>query len=963
MLPPHRTNPGYGIPQAGTGWVGHSSTIPSISSDPHRAQVSRPAGTLPIVNQSGASLAATESIYAPGVRGTEESQGFVDNTIQGFPEQTVEESMRIIRNQQEAFHHQVLTRNQQLRTNAEAIEVMAVKGHTVVLDFANEVQAMRSRMNRVLEDSTHLLIDVEKGMAMTQGLLAGPLTSSTPRAPSHKTPLSGTPAVAAAGGGGRIPPPPPLPPLVFGGTGMDPPLLPPLGGDDAAPDQGENLPPRPSGRHEPGTTRGHPRDPPPHLGGGAPSPQRTGEQLDDYNRRIEANLRSNARVYNAMQPNAEEASDHVRFARTRGRRREGEPSEFYSRMEPPPLSTGPRPKAFRVPGEPPLGPSMGYPSTRTFSAYPPTTTAYTTNDPVVPVSLAGPHSGGIASNVMDYEGHRDVMLSQICDNIQYKVGYRLPPLPEGVKFPKIEAPGKYSGENDHDTFYIWLDGYLTWLRAYNMCGPETDRTRVFYLRQLLLGHAEEWFTQSVDNPALGYRPSFVETICAMHRRFVHSSTAAKATRDFDKCAYKASEGIDAFYADMMRFASRMVESPTDYALRLKIVDGLPQEIYRILTIDRNINPEQCTLDEIVTNVRQIEHALSRVRTREHRDSKSTPLAATVPRGRSDGANRRDTTGRAPSTGVTGDRRRDDKSDRPPSGNRFRSTDQRPPTPRPKPEGNACFGCGQVGHYANDPTCPQFGKPRPDRPPLRARFHAQRAEDAAPPSGVDGDTWGGSLYDSDEERNAPTPPSEGEESEIERAMAMRAVQSDGDDEIVLQLRAGRVEHSSTVRRKDTTPDDAQPKRDKALQASLCALVNVNGIMAYTLFDSGSTTDSVSPEFAHISGAKPVKLDEQIVLQLGCAGSRSKINYGTWVPLSYGGLEDMMYFDIVNLDRYDCVIGTPFMNKHGVKLDFNRRMIMIGDRECKAFSPAEDSDFRSRRRAAKATDSRKGTTRTR
>ncbi|EIW51432.1 uncharacterized protein TRAVEDRAFT_101573, partial [Trametes versicolor FP-101664 SS1] len=123
--------------------------------------------------------------------------------------------------------------------------------------------------------------------------------------------------------------------------------------------------------------------------------------------------------------------------------------------------------------------------------------------------------------------------------------------------------------------------------------------------------------------------------------------------------------------------------------------------------------------------------------------------------------------------------------------------------------------------------------------------------------------------------------------------------------------------------------------------LCALINVNGIMAYTLFDSGSTTDSVSPEFAHISGAKPVKLTEQVILQLGCSGSRSKINYGTWVPLQFGPIAQTMYFDIVNLDRYDCVIGTPFMNAHGISLDFEQRAIIVKGQVCPAFTLEEDS----------------------
>ncbi|KAI0352840.1 hypothetical protein OH77DRAFT_1408264, partial [Trametes cingulata] len=124
------------------------------------------------------------------------------------------------------------------------------------------------------------------------------------------------------------------------------------------------------------------------------------------------------------------------------------------------------------------------------------------------------------------------MLSQLLDNIRFKVGHLLPALPPGVKQPKIEQPAKYDGSDDHNKFATWLDGYLTWLRAYNVCGRETDPLRVQYLRLYLTGKAEEWFTLCIDNPSLGYCPTFEEAICAMHRRFVHSSSAARATREF-----------------------------------------------------------------------------------------------------------------------------------------------------------------------------------------------------------------------------------------------------------------------------------------------------------------------------------------------------------------------------------------------------------------------------------------------
>jgi len=43
----------------------------------------------------------------------------------------------------------------------------------------------------------------------------------------------------------------------------------------------------------------------------------------------------------------------------------------------------------------------------------------------------------------------------------------------------------------------------------------------------------------------------------------------------------------------------------------------------------------------------------------------------------------------------------------------------------------------------------------------------------------------------------------------------------------------------------------------------------------------------------------------------------------------GVSMNMYVDVVNFDRYDMIIGTLFMRKHGVKLDFLKNQIVVAD----------------------------------
>ena len=64
------------------------------------------------------------------------------------------------------------------------------------------------------------------------------------------------------------------------------------------------------------------------------------------------------------------------------------------------------------------------------------------------------------------------------------------------------------------------------------------------------------------------------------------------------------------------------------------------------------------------------------------------------------------------------------------------------------------------------------------------------------------------------------------------------------------------------------------------------------------------------------------------KLGCVGSRSKINFGVSVDLAVGALRFPTYFDVVNLDHYDMVIGIPFMRANGVHLDFTSDTVRFG-----------------------------------
>lgn len=115
----------------------------------------------------------------------------------------------------------------------------------------------------------------------------------------------------------------------------------------------------------------------------------------------------------------------------------------------------------------------------------------------------------------------------------------------------------------------------------------------------------------------------------------------------------------------------------------------------------------------------------------------------------------------------------------------------------------------------------------------------------------------------------------------------------------------------------------PRMSSLDHRCMAALVKVNGLDAYALLDTGSTTVSVTHNFTRVAKLKVMQLENPVPLQLGMVGSRSMINFGARTRLALGLVcDDDAYLDIVNIDQYDIIISTLFMCKHGLVLDFEK-----------------------------------------
>jgi hypothetical protein len=108
--------------------------------------------------------------------------------------------------------------------------------------------------------------------------------------------------------------------------------------------------------------------------------------------------------------------------------------------------------------------------------------------------------------------------------------------------------------------------------------------------------------------------------------------------------------------------------------------------------------------------------------------------------------------------------------------------------------------------------------------------------------------------------------------------------------------------------------------------LATFVNMGGFDAWTLWDSGSTTTGITPTFAQVADIPVFPLSNPHT-QLGMIDSRSIVNYGTEIDVVAPGANGNIYMDIVNFDRYDMIIGTPYMRANKVCLDFENNIVIV------------------------------------
>ena len=101
--------------------------------------------------------------------------------------------------------------------------------------------------------------------------------------------------------------------------------------------------------------------------------------------------------------------------------------------------------------------------------------------------------------------------------------------------------------------------------------------------------------------------------------------------------------------------------------------------------------------------------------------------------------------------------------------------------------------------------------------------------------------------------------------------------------------------------------------------------------------------ISPDYVRATGIPTFKLESPVGLQPACMGSKSTINYGAKSSIVFGNKHVEEYFDVANINHYDVILGTPFLWRLRITLDFTGQgIIRIGTYVVPMNMPSESSD---------------------
>src|SRR6202041_1121537 len=162
-------------------------------------------------------------------------------------------------------------------------------------------------------------------------------------------------------------------------------------------------------------------------------------------------------------------------------------------------------------------------------------------------------------------------------------------------------------------FETWLTGLLRWFRVYNVTGNHKDSLRVDLCGTTLTGLAATWYTDEVEAWNQTTRVwLFEELIFHLYKRFIHEVTAQNAATSYQKTKFSKTKGTLAYYNEIKRHASHMVQPPDEYSMKRKFLGGLPDDLVENLFKSRRVTAEHTPIDKLLCEVKAMESSIQAI---------------------------------------------------------------------------------------------------------------------------------------------------------------------------------------------------------------------------------------------------------------------------------------------------------------------------------------------------------------
>jgi hypothetical protein len=95
----------------------------------------------------------------------------------------------------------------------------------------------------------------------------------------------------------------------------------------------------------------------------------------------------------------------------------------------------------------------------------------------------------------------------------------------------------------------------------------------------------------------------------MYKQFIHEFTTQNAANSYAKTKFSCSKGALAFYNELQRHASCIVQPPDEYSMKRKFLKGLPEDLVENLLKSRHVSAEHTSLTTLLHEVKAMESSL------------------------------------------------------------------------------------------------------------------------------------------------------------------------------------------------------------------------------------------------------------------------------------------------------------------------------------------------------------------